>query len=142
MNPLPPLPAINATLNGMAVAMLCAGYVAIRRGNRAAHRAFMLAAAAISIVFLACYLVHHAQHGSTRFTGLGWSRPVYFSVLLSHTVLAAAAALLVPMTLRRALLGQEERHRTLARWVLPLWLYVSVTGVGIYWMLYHGFGQG
>ncbi len=136
------LPSVNAVLNGTAAALLWAGYLAIRRGNRTAHRAFMLAATATSVAFLAGYLTYHAQHGSTRFAGLGWSRPVYFSVLLTHTVLATAAAFLVPVVLRRALLGQEQRHRTLARWVLPIWLYVSVTGVAIYWMLYHGFGQG
>lgn len=142
MSEIPLLPSINAVLNGTAAALLCSGYLAIRRGNRSAHRALMLAATATSLVFLAGYVAYHAQHGSTRFAGLGWSRPVYFSVLLTHTVLAAAAAFLVPAVLRRALLGQDQRHRALARWVLPIWLYVSVTGVAIYWMLYHGFGQG
>lgn len=136
------LPAVNATLNGAAAVMLCAGYVAIRRGNRAVHKACMMAATATSLLFLACYLTYHVQHGSTRFEGLGWSRAVYFSVLLTHTLLAAAAALLVPEVLRRALRGEDSRHRWLARRVLPLWLYVSLTGVAIYWMLYHGFGRG
>ncbi|MCS6953984.1 MAG: DUF420 domain-containing protein [Bryobacteraceae bacterium] len=130
------LPTLNAVLNTTAAVLLVTGYVLIRRGQVRAHRAVMLAAFATSILFLVSYLIYHAQVGSVRFQKTGPIRTVYFAVLLSHTVLAAAVPPLAVMTLRRALRGQFDRHRAVARWTLPVWLYVSVTGVIIYWMLY------
>lgn len=131
------LPAINATLNGTSAVLLVVGYVCIRSGCREAHRWCMVAATVVSCVFLGCYLYYHAHHGSTKFTGEGLSRTIYFSVLLSHTVLAVVVALwLVPVTLYRAARGRFEAHRQIARWTFPLWFYVSVTGVLIYFMLY------
>lgn len=132
------LPAINAALNGLSALFLVAGFICIRSGRRGAHRFCMLAAVAVSCVFLACYLYYHANYGSTKFTGQGFVRTIYFAILLSHTVLAMVVALwLVPVTLYRAWRGQLERHRGIARWTLPIWFYVSVTGVLIYFMLYH-----
>jgi uncharacterized membrane protein YozB (DUF420 family) len=131
-------PALNATLNGLSGLWLVAGYASIRAGRRRAHGLCMATAVVVSIVFLACYLYYHHHHGSTRFTAEGWIRPVYFSILLSHTVLAAAVALwLAPVTVYRAARRRWESHRRIARWTLPAWLYVSVTGVVIYFMLYH-----
>ena len=131
------LPALNAGLNALAATCLVAGYVAIRRQRIAAHRFSMLAAFGCSIAFLVSYLLYHYHAGSVRFQGTGAVRTVYFAILLSHTVLAAAVPFLAVVTLYRALKGRFERHRALARWTLPIWLYVSVTGVAIYWMLYH-----
>ncbi len=131
------LPALNATLNGLAAVWLAAGYVMIRRGRINAHRFCMLAAVATSTVFLVSYLIYHAQAGSTRFMSHGWIRPVYFAILISHTVLAAAIVPLVLVTLYRAFRKRFVRHRRIARWTWPLWIYVSVTGVVIYLMLYH-----
>jgi putative membrane protein len=136
------LPAVNATLNGLAGVLLLAGYVQIRRKKVAAHRACMLAAFSVSALFLASYLTYHAQAGSTAFRGQGWIRPVYFLTLLTHIVLAAAIVPMAVVTLRRGWRGDVARHRALARRTLPLWMYVSVTGVAIYWMLYHGFRNG
>ena len=130
------LPAVNATLNATAAVLLATGYLLIRSGRREAHRKVMLTAFGVSIAFLICYLVYHAQVGSVRFQKTGFIRPVYFTVLISHTVLAATVPFLAIFTLRRALKGQFPRHRRLARWTLPIWLYVSVTGVVVYWMLY------
>lgn len=130
------LPAVNATLNGTTALLLSTGYLLIRRGLRRAHRAVMLAAVALSTAFLASYLWYHAHAGVTRFPGRGWIRPVYFAILLSHTVLAAAIVPLVLVTLARGLRADFSRHARLARWTLPVWLYVSVTGVVIYVMLY------
>ena len=130
------LPAVNATLNGSTALLLSTGYLLIRRGQRRAHRAVMLAAVAVSAAFLASYLWYHAHAGATRFPGRGWIRPVYFAILLSHTVLAAAIVPLVLVTLARGLRADFPRHARLARWTLPVWLYVSVTGVVIYVMLY------
>lgn len=132
-------PAINATLNGTSALLLITAHRMIRAGRIAMHRALMLAAIATSILFLASYLYYHAHVGSVRFQGQGWSRPVYFSILISHTVLAAAIVPLVVVTLSRALRERFDRHRAIARWTYPLWLYVSVTGVIIYFMLYHLF---
>lgn len=134
--PVPVLPRVNAALNGLSALLLATGYFFIRRQDRRTHRGIMLAACATSAVFLACYLTYHWQAGSVRFTGLGWTRPVYFSILISHTILAASVPVLAGIILFRALKGDFERHRNLARWVLPIWLYVSVTGVAVYWMLY------
>jgi uncharacterized membrane protein YozB (DUF420 family) len=130
------LPTLNALLNAASAAFLVRGYTLIRQGRRAEHRRMMLAALAASALFLVSYLCYHAQAGSVRFQKQGWIRPVYFSILFSHTVLAAAAAPLVLVTVYRAWRGSFDRHRRLARWTLPLWLYVSVTGVAIYLMLY------
>jgi uncharacterized membrane protein YozB (DUF420 family) len=132
-------PVINATLNGTSAALLLAGRWQIKRGRMAAHRAFMLTAVCTSTLFLASYLYYHWHVGSVHFQGQGWSRPVYFSILISHTILAATIVPLVIITLSRALRERFDRHRAIARWTYPLWLYVSVTGVVIYFMLYHLF---
>ena len=131
------LPAVNATLNAIAALLLVCGFLLIRAGRIRAHRAVMLAAFSCSVLFLVSYLTYHAQAGSTRFAGTGMVRTVYLSILLTHTVLAAVVPFLALITLVRALRGRFDRHRALARWTLPIWLYVSVTGVIIYWMLYH-----
>jgi len=130
------LPLVNATLNATATAFLVAGWRFIRRGDRTAHRACMLAALACSALFLASYLVYHANVGSRPYIGTGLLRPVYFLVLITHVVLAAAIVPLVFVTVARAWRGRFAAHRTVARWTLPLWLYVSVTGVVVYVMLY------
>jgi len=130
------LPALNAFLNASSALLLATGYVLIRRGRRDAHKRVMLAALASSALFLTSYLVYHAQVGSVRFRGQGLVRTVYFTILLTHTVLAVAIVPLVATTLVPALRGRFDRHRRLARITLPLWAYVSVTGVVIYWMLY------
>lgn len=132
-------PVINATLNGTSAVLLLAGRWQIRRGRMAAHRALMLTAVITSSLFLASYLYYHWHVGSVHFPGRGWSRPVYFSILISHTILAAAIVPLVIITLSRALRERFDRHRAIARWTYPLWLYVSVTGVVIYFMLYRLF---
>jgi len=130
------LPAVNATLNATSAVLLVAGYSAIRRKRVAVHRGLMVAAFACSTAFLTCYLVYHAYAGSKPFPGLGWTRPAYYAMLISHVVLAAALMPLVLMTLWRAVRGRFDRHRRLARWTLPIWMYVSVTGVVIYVVLY------
>jgi uncharacterized membrane protein YozB (DUF420 family) len=130
------LPALNAILNGAAAVLLVSGFVLIRSGRRRAHRRVMLAAFSVSILFLVSYLVYHAQVGSVRFTRTGAIRTVYFAILITHTLLAAAVPPLAIVTLSRALGGRFDRHRAIARWTLPVWLYVSVTGVAVYWMLY------
>ncbi|HVX65004.1 MAG TPA: DUF420 domain-containing protein [Bryobacteraceae bacterium] len=130
------LPALNAFLNGTAAVLLACGFVLIRRGRKRAHQRVMTAAFAVSILFLVSYLVYHAQVGSVRFQRTGPIRAVYFSILITHTLLAAAVPPLAIVTLSRALRGRFDRHRALARWTLPVWLYVSVTGVAVYWMLY------
>lgn len=130
------LPAINATLNGTAAILLMLGYTLIRRKQVQAHRRVMIAAFAVSAVFLIFYLVYHAQVGSVRFARTGSIRTVYFTILLTHTVLAAAVPILAGLSLWRGVTGQYMRHRQIARWTLPIWLYVSVTGVVVYWMLY------
>jgi uncharacterized membrane protein YozB (DUF420 family) len=130
------LPALNAVLNATSAALLATGYVLIRRGRREAHRRAMLAALACSGLFLTSYLVYHFHVGSVRFQGRGPIRTVYFTILLTHTVLAAVIVPLVLMTVVPALRGRFDRHRRWARVTLPLWAYVSVTGVVIYWMLY------
>ena len=130
------LPAVNATLNGSSFVLLSSGYAMIKRGNRDAHRKFMVAAFCCSILFLISYLSYHAQVGTVRFKGEGTIRMVYLSILLTHTVLAAAVPVLAVLTLRRALKGDFKGHRVLARWTYPIWTYVSITGVVVYWMLY------
>jgi uncharacterized membrane protein YozB (DUF420 family) len=130
------LPALNATLNATSAVLLTTGWILIRRGRIAQHRAVMIAAVCTSALFLISYLVYHAQVGSVPFTKQGPIRAVYFTILLTHTVLAAAIVPLVLVTLTRALRARYERHRRIARWTMPIWLYVSVTGVIVYLMLY------
>ena len=130
------LPALNATLNATAAVLLSIGYILIRKGRIETHRKVMLAAFATSVLFLTSYLVYHANVGSKRFPGEGTIRMIYLTILLTHTVLAAVIVPLVLVTLSRGLSARYDRHRTIARWTLPLWLYVSVTGVIVYWMLY------
>jgi putative membrane protein len=131
------LPHLNAILNASSALLLLFGYVSIRRRNINLHRLFMLAGLGCSAAFLISYLLYHAHAGSVRFQGKGWIRPVYFSVLLSHTFLAALIVPLVAITLRLALRKQFSGHRRVARWTFPLWIYVSITGVIVYIMLYH-----
>jgi len=130
------LPAVNATLNATAAVLLVWGYILIRRKSIAAHRRVMIAAFATSSVFLCCYLIYHFNVGSVRFPRTGTERTVYLSILATHTALAAAVPPLAIITLTRGLRERFDRHRKIARWTLPVWLYVSVTGVVVYWMLY------
>jgi len=130
------LPAVNASLNAASASFLLAGWLLVRAGRRTAHRNCMLAALACSTLFLASYLVYHFHVGSVRFTGQGAIRAVYFAILTSHTILAVAIVPLVATTVVRAWRARFEAHRRIARVTLPLWAYVSVTGVAIYWMLY------
>jgi len=130
------LPAVNATLNGLAAILLATGYVMIRRGNRELHKRCMLAALTTSALFLVSYVVYHANAGSRPFPGAGAIRLVYFAILITHVVLATAILPLALLTAARGLTARFDRHVRLARWTLPIWLYVSVTGVVIYLMLY------
>ncbi len=130
------LPAVNAILNSIAAALLVSGYLLIRRGQVEQHRLCMLAAFATSTLFLVSYLVYHAQVGSRPYTGQGPIRTVYFAVLISHVTLAVTILPLALVTLRRGLQRNDARHVAIARWTLPIWLYVSITGVIVYWMLY------
>ena len=130
------LPAINATLNGTAAVLLTTGYILIRKRAVDAHRRVMIAAFAVSSVFLVCYLIYHYQVGSVHYPHEGLLRTVYFAILISHTLLAATVPVLAIITLRRGLKSDFKRHRRIARWTLPIWLYVSVTGVVVYLMLY------
>ena len=131
------LPHLNAALNATSFLLLVAAFYKIRRGDVQTHRRLMLSALAVSGLFLVSYVVYHAQYGSVRFTGQGAVRAVYFIILVTHVVLAAAIVPLVFITVRRALAGDFARHRRIARWTYPLWVYVSVTGVVVYLMLYH-----
>jgi uncharacterized membrane protein YozB (DUF420 family) len=133
----PILPTVNAVLNATAAVLLVWGYMLIRRKKVASHRRVMKTAFATSCLFLICYLVYHAQVGSVRFPHTGLIRTVYLSILASHTVLAATVPVLAMVTLRRGLAARYDKHRRIARWTLPIWLYVSVTGVVVYVMLYH-----
>jgi putative membrane protein len=130
------LPALNATLNAMATLLLVAGYVFIRRRDRARHRLAMLGALVMSAAFLTSYLIYHYHAGSVPFEGQGPIRIVYFTILITHIILAAAILPLVLVTVRYALTNRFAKHRRIARWTWPLWMYVSVTGVVIYVMLY------
>ena len=130
------LPTLNAILNATAATLLVIGYVLIRRGNRERHKQVMLTALGCSAAFLISYLYYHYQVGSVHFEGEGAVRTVYFGILLTHTVLAAAVPPLAIITVVLGLRGRYERHRKIARVTLPIWLYVSVTGVVVYWMLY------
>jgi len=133
-------PALNASLNGVSAVLIVTGHSFIRQGKVQLHRACMLSAVIVSSAFLACYLYYHAHVGSVHFPGRGWARPVYFSILISHTILAAAVPVLVVLTLVFAFRRKFERHRKIARWTYPIWLYVSVTGVIVYLMLYQIYG--
>jgi uncharacterized membrane protein YozB (DUF420 family) len=134
--PLSDLPGVNAALNTASALLLATGYLFIRKGRVALHRLCMLSALLTSTLFLTSYLIYHYNVGSVPFRGQGWVRAVYFGILISHTILAIAILPLVLITVARALKGSFERHKRIARWTLPLWLYVSVTGVIVYWMLY------
>ena len=131
------LPHLNATLNASSFVLLSSGYYFIKRRRVLAHRNCQLAALSASVLFLVSYIVYHAHHGTTRFTGQGIVRPIYFTILTTHTFLAALIVPFVIITVRRALRGDFARHRAIARWTLPMWLYVSITGVLVYLMLYH-----
>lgn len=135
------LPALNAFLNATSAVLLVTGWRFIRHRNVPAHRACMLTAFGVSVLFLASYLYYHSQVGSIPFTGTGWARPLYFVILLTHTVLAAIVPFAALVTIYRALRGQYDRHRRIAKITLPIWIYVSVTGVVIYVMLYHLFAS-
>jgi uncharacterized membrane protein YozB (DUF420 family) len=130
------LPAVNAALNSLSATLLVAGYLFIKSKNITAHKACMLAAFTSSSLFLISYLVYHYQVGSVPFKGQGAIRTLYFSILLTHTILAATVVPLALITLTRALKQRFAAHRRIARWTFPIWLYVSVTGVIVYWMLY------
>ena len=130
------LPHINACLNGTSAVLLFSGYSFIRSGNVTAHRTCQISALAVSILFLISYLTYHFHHGTTRFQGTGLARPIYFTVLTSHTILAMVIVPLVALTFYRAFRQDFARHRRIARITLPLWLYVSITGVIVYLMLY------
>jgi putative membrane protein len=135
------LPAVNACLNGLSTCFLVAGFLFIRRKQKDAHRNCMLGAVAASTLFLACYLYYHFHAGRTTFKDPAWFRPIYLTILLTHTVLAVAIVPMVIVTLVRALRERFDKHKRIARWTLPLWLYVSVTGVLIYFLLYQFFPQ-
>ncbi|HEU4891808.1 MAG TPA: DUF420 domain-containing protein [Vicinamibacterales bacterium] len=130
------LPLVNASLNAIATVLLIVGYVCIRRRRIAAHRAAMVAAFATSVLFLISYLIYHAHAGSRPFPGQGNIRVIYFVILITHIVLAATIPPLAGITLWRAYRRRFDRHMKIARWTLPLWLYVSITGIVVYWMLY------
>lgn len=130
-------PTLDAALNGAAAVLLVTARVLIGRKRIQAHKWVMISAVATSCIFLVNYLTYHAMVGSKHFTGQGWIRPVYFSILTTHTILAAVIVPMVLVTLSRGLKRSDRSHRAIARWTFPLWLYVSVTGVVIYLMLYH-----
>jgi putative membrane protein len=136
------LPHLNACLNGTSAILLFSGYSFIRARNVTAHRACQIAALVVSLLFLASYLTYHYHHGATRFLGVGLVRPLYFTILTSHTILAIAIVPLVFLSFYRAFCGDFVRHRRIARITLPLWLYVSITGVIVYLMLYHIYPHG
>ena len=141
------LPAVNASLNGLSAVFLTAGFVFIKLGNKPAHRNCMIAAFVTSIFFLACYLTYHTwlavvlHQGPTRFLEPRWFRPIYLAILLTHTVLAVVIVPMILITLNRARLQRFEPHKKIARWTWPLWMYVSVTGVAVYLLLYQIFPQ-
>lgn len=130
------LPAVNACLNSISTLLLTAGYLFIRRGQVERHRLAMAGAFVTSCVFLTSYLIYHSQAGSVPFTKQGWVRPVYFAILISHIILAAAIVPLALVTLYHAWRERFDKHRRIARWTWPIWMYVSITGVAIYLMLY------
>jgi putative membrane protein len=129
--------AFNASLNGISAVLLAGGYTAIRAGKQGIHKVFMISAFTVSTIFLVSYVVYHLRVKQlVLFQGQGWIRPVYFTLLTSHTILAIVIVPLILITLRRAWLGKFDKHRLIARWTLPLWLYVCVTGVIVYFMVY------
>jgi len=130
------LPAVNAFLNATAALLLVCGYILIRRRRQKTHKRVMIAAFVTSCVFLVCYVIYHAQVGSVKFQHPGAIRAVYLTILATHTALAACVPVLAIVTLRRGLAARFDKHRAIARWTLPIWLYVSVTGVVVYLMLY------
>ncbi len=130
------LPAVNATLNGIAAALLVCGWIAVRADRKKLHGWLMGGALAMSAAFLVCYLIYHYHHGSTRYEGTGALRAIYLAILISHIILAAVMVIPILMVAYRAARRRWEAHRRLARWTLPVWLYVSVTGVIIYFMLH------
>jgi putative membrane protein len=140
--PISSLPAVNACLNSASAVLLLVGYRFIRRREISRHRACMIAAFVCSSVFLFFYIYYHVHVGVVRFTGQGWIRPVYFTLLTTHTILAITILPLAILTLTRALQEKFDRHRRIARWTLPLWLYVSVSGVIVYWLLYRLYEPG
>jgi putative membrane protein len=130
-------PAFNASLNGISAVLLAGGYTAIRAGKRGIHKVFMISAFTVSTIFLVSYVVYHLRVKQlVLFQGQGWIRPVYFTLLTSHTILAIVIVPLILITLRRAWLEKFDKHRLIARWTLPLWFYVCVTGVIVYFMVY------
>lgn len=133
------LPSLNATLNSMSTVLLVAGWVAIKTGKKQAHIGFMAAALVVSAAFLTSYLIYHYYVGSFPFRGKGWIRPVYFTILITHIFLAVVNLPMIIMTVVPALRRRFDRHKRMARWTLPVWLYVSVTGVLVYLMCYHWF---
>jgi uncharacterized membrane protein YozB (DUF420 family) len=141
------LPAVNATLNGLSAVLLALGFVFIKSGRKIAHRNCMISAFCTSVIFLACYLTYHTwlavvlHQGPTRFLKPEWFRPIYLAILFSHTLLAVVIVPMILMTLWRAKKQNFEGHKKIARWTWPLWMYVSVTGVLIYWLLYVKFPQ-
>ena len=142
MIPITALPSINAALNALSALLLTAGYLCIRRRWVSPHRTCMVPAFVTSSVFLMSYLVLRYYAGMTTFKGQGWIRPVYFTILTSHTILAATIVPMALITLTRALRGRFATHAWIARWTLPLWLCVSITGVLVYWILYHLYPEG
>jgi uncharacterized membrane protein YozB (DUF420 family) len=141
------LPLVNATLNGLSAVLLALGFFFIKRGQKIAHRNCMVSAFGTSVLFLACYLTYHTwralvlHQGPTRFENPAWFRPIYLTILITHTILAAAIVPMILVTLNRAWRERFDRHKAIARWTWPLWMYVSVTGVVIYWLLYVKFPQ-
>jgi uncharacterized membrane protein YozB (DUF420 family) len=135
-----PHAALNATLNGTSAILLAGGYAAIRQGKIAVHKRFMISAFVVSCVFLVSYLVYHYRVGHVVFQGQGIIRPIYFVLLTSHTILAIAIVPLILITLRRGLTERFDKHRAIAKWTLPLWFYVCVTGVIVYVMVYQLYG--
>jgi len=131
------LPTLNAILNTTSAVLLAVGRRHIKQGRRESHKKTMIATFAVSIVFLVSYLTYHAYHGTTSFPREGWIRSVYFTILTSHTILAAVVVPLAVLTLSRGLEERIDKHKKIARWTYPIWLYVSVTGVIVYLMLYH-----
>ena len=134
--------ALNAVLNGTSAVLLACGYLAIRNGKRATHKKFMISAFLVSCAFLVSYLIYHYRVGHVAFAGQGWIRPVYFAILITHTILAIVIVPMIVVTLRRAWLERFDKHRIIARWTLPLWLYVSVTGVIVYILVYQIYPPG
>jgi len=142
MNPHVILPAVNATLNGLSAIFLAVGFVCIKRKNVSAHRICMISAFVTSALFLACYLTYHIFfHHVTVFRDPAWFRPIYLTLLTSHTILAVVIVPLIFITLSRAFKERFDQHKKIARWTWPLWMYVSVTGVLVYWLLYQKFPQ-